>query len=241
MSHDQRMGSLQDLVSFIIRPFWLYTSIYTSVQVGWFNHMQRNGAPADGRNKWVSLGFRHTLYNWSYGYLWTGRGRSCGCERKTKICLSQNIINPVQKNINVLKYLQKVSTVSRKIDTPIRAKLCVYIYIYLLYVCTTFIPGLYQGKETYKKIEWLEVGSAVPIFTTQPQDSTASKAAYDDWSSCPPNRPPSEIKVNPLLRRGAVRCVCVCYFFSGGGVVGWLAIHHARGHKQKPPCVNSKQ
>lgn len=143
--------------------------------------MQRNGAPADGRNKWVSLGFRHTLYNWSYGYLWTGRGRSCGCERKTKICLSQNITNPVQKNINVLKYLKKRQWFLGNL-IPLSGQI---MRIYIYYVCTTLIPGLYQGKETYKKIEWLAVGSAVPIFTTQPQDSTASKAAYDDWSSDP--------------------------------------------------------
>ena len=45
---------------------------------------------------------------------------------------------------------QKASMVSRKFDTPIRAN---YAYIYIYYVCTTLIPGLYQGKETYKKIE----------------------------------------------------------------------------------------
>lgn len=129
--------------------------------------MQRNGAPADGRNKWVSLGFRHTLYNWSYGYLWTGRGRSCGCERKTKICLSQNITNPVQKNINVLKYLKKRQWFLGNL-IPLSGQI-MRIYIYIMFVLLLYQVYI-RGKKPTKKLSDLQLGQLSP--SSQPNHKT---------------------------------------------------------------------
>ena len=164
--------------------------------------MQRNGAPADGRNKWVSLGFRHTLYNWSYGYLWTGRGRSCGCERKTKICLSQNITNPVQKNINVLKYLKKRQWFLGNL-IPLSGQIMrIYIYILCLYYSyTRSISGERNLQKNWVTCSWV----SCPHLHNPTTRLNGLKGSL--WwlviRSCPPNRPPSEIKVLfRLLRRG---------------------------------------